>query len=339
MYLMFHFIKILALCFILTTHSIAVKIQIMCNQPKTYNEGERYFWHDITFLHHGAKFLLAILFLLVTGCKTLQKPGEFVESLKNPTTFPEIYLPAVKNTDEIVNENVLNNDENIKIVPIGENKNTSVHLVQVRKDAEIDAHYHKLHDEIVYIKRGEGILELNGTRHSVREGMMVVIPKKTVHRFVNTGEELNVAISFFSPPFDGEDVKLIEDTKKIKRKKRTIHDKAIKEREKEMRAQEGNKRKWLGLWKKEERKDELTIEDGEQAGDVIEEQKILVLTEEGKQKIEEVQLRMKEEERRIVNKMIINEKLKMLKKLKDEGLINQEEFEAEKSEIIRESGL
>ncbi len=63
------------------------------------------------------------------------------------------------------------------------------------------------------------------------------------------------------------------------------------------------------------------------------------MTEEGKQKIEEVQLRMKEKERRIVDKMIINEKLKMLKKLKDEGLINQEEFEAEKSEIIRESGL
>ena len=51
----------------------------------------------------------------------------------------------------------------------------------------MDAHYHKSHDMIMCIKKGSGILELDGTRHSVEEGMMVVIPRLIVHKFINIG--------------------------------------------------------------------------------------------------------------------------------------------------------
>ena len=41
----------------------------------------------------------------------------------------------------------------------------------------------------------------------------------------------------------------------------------------------------------------------------------------------------------IIDRIVLDEKLKVLQKLKDEGLISQEEFEAKKAEVISESGL
>ncbi|MFQ5964601.1 MAG: cupin domain-containing protein [Candidatus Scalinduaceae bacterium] len=286
-----------------------------------------------TFFNQTFKILMIILSLIITGCKTVQKPSEFVESLRNPTSFPKLFFPDVKNTREIAKKNVLAKDENIKVIPIGENKNTSIHLVQVRQDAEIEAHFHKHHDELVYVKKGGGILELDGTRYSIGEGMMVVIPRMTGHKFVNTGGELNVAISIFSPPFDGEDIQILKETKKLTKKKKNIYEKGIKEREKEKKS----KGKRFSLWKKKEKKVGLTKESREQASKINEQQKTLVLTEEGKQRIKEVQQVIKEEERRLIEKLIMNEKLKVLQKLKDDGLISQEEYEVERSELIGEN--
>ena len=72
---------------------------------------------------------------------------------------------------------------------------------------------------------------------------------------------------------------------------------------------------------------------------IEEEQKILVLTEEGKQKIREARKKVKKEEKAVIDRIVLDEKLKVLQKLKDEGLISQEEFEAKRTEVINESGL
>ncbi len=325
-------------------------------QPKTYSKDRKparttlparagtggsgwYVLEGIIISHPGFKVFLFILFLIVSGCKTLEKPSEFVESLRNPTSFPEMYFPTAKNIDEIVKENELAKDENIKVIPIGENKSTSVYLIQVRENAEMDAHFHKSHDEIVYIKSGSGVLELDGTRYGIKDGMLLVIPRRTVHKFVNTGNEMNIAISFFSPPFDGEDIELIKVTRRIEKKKKTIYDKAMKEQKKGKEDEDGEKKKWLSFWKGDEEKAELGKGREVKTSDTIEEQKILVLTEEGKQRIKEVQQKISEEERRLIEKVILNEKLKVLQKLKDDGLIDQEEFDAKRSEIIGESKL
>ncbi|ODS31261.1 MAG: hypothetical protein SCARUB_03630 [Candidatus Scalindua rubra] len=290
----------------------------------------------ITFFKNMFMAFISIAFLVATGCKGLKKPGEFIESLRNPTSFPEIILPEIKNTDEIIKEKGLAEDENVKIIPIGKDKSSSIYLLQIRENAEMDAHYHKSHDEIVYIKRGSGIMELDGTRHNVKEGMMVVIPRKSVHKYVNTGEVSNIAISIFSPPFNGEDIKLVRESRGIKKKKKNIYDKIMKKSKKE---DEGEKKKWLSFWKKDEKKIDVDEEKEGQTGEAVEEQKILVLTEEGKQKIREARQKIKEEERDVINKIILDEKLKVLQKLKDDGLISQEEFEVKRAEVISESGL
>ncbi len=294
----------------------------------------------IMFLRNILIFSLPIIFLVTAGCKGLKKPGEFVESLRNPTSFPEIFLPEIKNIDEIVNENALAEDENFMIIPIGKDKSSSIYLFQIRENAEMDAHYHKSHDVIMYINKGSGILELNETRHSVKEGMMVVIPRLNLHRYVNTGEVTSIVVSIFSPPFDGKDVKEFRVSAGIKKKKKTIYDKAMKKSRKEMKKEDGGDKKWLGLWGKDEEKAEPGKEEEGQSGDVIEEeQKILVLTEEGMQKVREARKKVKKEEKAVIDRIVLDEKLKVLQKLKDDGLISQEEFEAKKAEVIGESGL
>lgn len=323
--------------YILTTTSIAAKIKIMDRYFESYRKNKMYFPGDHTVLSWGFKVLLLVVMIFATGCKTLEKPREFVEELRNPTSFPEVFSPAVENIDEIVKENRLAEDENIKIVPIGGNKNISAYVMQFRENAEMDAHYHKLHDEIIYVKKGSGILDLQGTRYNIREGMVFVIPRKSVHKFVNTGNELNVSISFFSPPFDGEDIELLEVSRRIKKKKKTIYDKGIKEREKEIAKEKGEKKSWLSFWKDSEKKTESGSEDAEQASEIIEEQKILIMTEEEKQKIREVQRKINEEERNMIERMVLNEKLKVLQGLVNEGLLSQEEYDAKRAEIISES--
>jgi quercetin dioxygenase-like cupin family protein len=262
-----------------------------------------------------------------------EKPGEFIESLRNPTSFPEVFLPEIKNIDEITNEKALAEGENIMIIPIGKDKSSSIYLFQIRENAEMDAHYHKSHDMIMYIKKGSGILELDGTRHSVEEGMMVVIPRLIVHKFINIGEVTSIAVSIFSPLFEGNDIIEFEESIGIKKKKKNVYDKAMKK-------DEGRDKKLFGLLGKDEEEIELGKEEEGEAGDVIEEeQKILVLTEEGKQKIREARKKVKKEEKAVIDRIVLDEKLKVLQKLKDEGLISQEEFEAKRTEVINESGL
>lgn len=279
-------------------------------------------------------FFLPVVFLVASGCKGMkEKPGEFIESLRNPTSFPEVFLPEIKNIDEIINEKALAEGENIMIIPIGKDKNSSIYLFQIRENAEMDAHYHKSHDLIMYIKKGSGILELDGTRHSVEEGMMVVIPMLTVHKFINIGEVTSIAVSIFSPLFKGNDIIELEESIGIKKKKKTVYDKAMKK-------DEGRDKKLFGLLGKDEEEIEPGKEEDVEAGDVIEEeQKILVLTEEGKQKIREARKKVKKEEKAVIDRIVLDEKLKVLQKLKDEGLISQEEFEAKRTEVINESGL
>jgi quercetin dioxygenase-like cupin family protein len=279
-------------------------------------------------------FFLPVVFLVASGCKGMkEKPGEFIESLRNPTSFPEVFLPEIKNIDEIINEKALAEGENIMIIPIGKDKSSSIYLFQIRENAEMDAHYHKSHDMIMYIKKGSGILELDGTRHSVEEGMMVVIPRLIVHKFINIGEVTSIAVSIFSPLFDGNDIIEFEESIGIKKKKKTVYDKAMKK-------DEGRDKKLFGLLGKDEEEIEPGKEEEGEAGDVIEEeQKILVLTEEGKQKIREARKKVKKEEKEVIDRIVLDEKLKVLQKLKDEGLISQEEFEAKRTEVINESGL
>ncbi|KXK27542.1 MAG: hypothetical protein UZ01_03066 [Candidatus Brocadia sinica] len=180
---------------------------------------------------------VSLLVLISTGCTTVKHyPGNFVESLQHPTKFPVVFSADVQNIEEIANKNPLGENEDVKITDVGENKNSSMHLIQIRENGELRPHYHKRHDEVIYVKKGSGIATLNGTRYLIKPGSILQIPGKTMHKFLNTGGEQFVAVSIISPPFDGRDEKAIKEKKKagrsVKEEKRLAAKKPEKTEEK-----------------------------------------------------------------------------------------------------------
>lgn len=161
---------------------------------------------------------VSLLVLVFSGCTTVKYyPGNFVESLQHPTKFPVVFSADVQNIEEIANKNPLGEDEDVKITDVGENKNSSMHLIQVRENGELRPHYHKRHDEVIYVKKGSGIATLDGTRYLIKPGSILQVPSKTVHKFLNTGGEQFMAVSIFSPPFDGRDEKAIKEKRRAGR--------------------------------------------------------------------------------------------------------------------------
>ncbi|MGR3176903.1 MAG: cupin domain-containing protein [Candidatus Anammoxibacter sp.] len=160
--------------------------------------------------------------LIQTGClsvktpvsvfdKIIKTPRVYIETLKHPTEFPEEFLPEVLDIDEMLKQNPLENDEIVKILLLSEGKLSSTHFVQVRKDSEIKPHFHKEHDKTISVKKGKGIAILNGTRYLVKPGMVLQIPSNTEYRFINTGDGVFVALSVFTPSFDGSDITYVKE--------------------------------------------------------------------------------------------------------------------------------
>ena len=111
--------------FILTASDIAVKIKIHNFLKDSYNGA----LHDIIMPNimlsrNVLMGFLPIVFMVAAGCEGLQKPGEFVESLRTLHLFQRYYLPEIKNIDDIVNEKGLAEGENVKIIPIGKDKSS-----------------------------------------------------------------------------------------------------------------------------------------------------------------------------------------------------------------------
>lgn len=65
-----------------------------------------------------------------------------------------------------------------------------------------DAHAHQIAENIYYILKGEGIVELDGKRHPVGPGAVIFIPPKVKHAIRNTGFEDLIFVVAASPPQD-----------------------------------------------------------------------------------------------------------------------------------------
>lgn len=184
----------------------------------------------------------AFIAIVLAGCSSLKKPSlvldkiikapsAYIETLKHPTEFPVEFLPEVLNIEEILLKNPLAEDEVVKVSLLGESKLSSTHFVQVRKGGEFQPHFHKKHDKTVYIKRGTGIALLNGMRYFVESGTVLQVPGNTRYKLINTGDSLIVALSVFTPPFDGNDITYI---------KEEYRDKQVSEAQKEKDKREKN---------------------------------------------------------------------------------------------------
>jgi mannose-6-phosphate isomerase-like protein (cupin superfamily) len=83
-----------------------------------------------------------------------------------------------------------------------DNQTCSVHLVEIKKDAQ--THYHKGFTETYYFLEGEGQIELNGKLYPVKPGTAVMIRPGTRHRAVMGKSPMKI-LNIVVPPFDERD--------------------------------------------------------------------------------------------------------------------------------------
>lgn len=145
----------------------------------------------------GLSAVLSVFFLILLSCASI----------------PRFYLQygrqfTQSDLDRILAENPLAPTENIRVATLGQTKEVSHHVVQIR-DREVP-HIHRDHDLTVVMLRGQGYLMLEGKRIELNVGDVLFVPRSVVHHFVNTFDEPSVAFVVYSPPFDGKDTVPVE---------------------------------------------------------------------------------------------------------------------------------
>lgn len=70
--------------------------------------------------------------------------------------------------------------------------------------AHVEAHTHKVQEQIYHVLSGEGLLIVNGERRLVRANDVTYIPPGVVHEFHCTGTDTLVFLVITSPPTDDE---------------------------------------------------------------------------------------------------------------------------------------
>ncbi|MRG95531.1 cupin domain-containing protein [Polyangium spumosum] len=115
------------------------------------------------------------------------------------------------NARDVVEKNPIGPDEKTKLVPLFENADHTVNVIQTR--GAVPAHYHAEHDELVVILEGSGTFTVEGQTRVVKAGDVQVIPRGAVHSYVHDGPGVTVVVSTFSPRFDPKD-RIMVDAKK-----------------------------------------------------------------------------------------------------------------------------
>ena len=87
--------------------------------------------------------------------------------------------------------------ESRRAFAVPDNKLATMHLVDIKEDAEV--HYHKNMTEIYLILDGEGQMELDGERIDVKPMTSIMIQPGCRHRAVGKMRIINVAIPAFDP--------------------------------------------------------------------------------------------------------------------------------------------
>ncbi len=113
--------------------------------------------------------------------------------------------------------------ENLKVIPVYSDANSSMFVVFVKKN--VRNQLHEYHTEIVTVLEGTGELTLGGTKMLIKKGDHVVIPPGVAHAVKVTSSKPLKVISIQSPEFKGKDriflKEEVAETKKENPKKNT----------------------------------------------------------------------------------------------------------------------
>jgi len=87
--------------------------------------------------------------------------------------------------------------------------NLNIALIVVDPGKVSEAHYHRKIEEVYYIIVGKGEIRIDSYREEVRAGHAIYIPNGKTHTIKNTSEEPLILLSINAPPYDPEDVCIV----------------------------------------------------------------------------------------------------------------------------------
>ncbi len=104
----------------------------------------------------------------------------------------------------------------IKKIFDGPSKRSTLQLSAIQR-SRIPDHKHATHDEtvIIFFQQGFGFLRLNEVVNPTEAVQIAHIPAGTVHSFEHKADGRALAVSIFSPRYDGSDVVLVEETREL----------------------------------------------------------------------------------------------------------------------------
>ncbi|MEE8103926.1 MAG: cupin domain-containing protein [Planctomycetota bacterium] len=111
-----------------------------------------------------------------------------------------LHLPEAR---RILAENPLPKDVPMSRHLVHDAAEETVYLLQVRSG--VLPHYHKTHEELVYILEGEGVLRFGKNRYVLHAGSHLRIPAGTPHGYTNVGSTPTAVLSITRPRLDPAD--------------------------------------------------------------------------------------------------------------------------------------
>lgn len=112
--------------------------------------------------------------------------------------------------DDILNANPLKEGEKVQIINIAQDDTVSFVLIRFTEGAEVKPHFHKTHDETVYVVKGSGQMLVNDNWIDVKPGTVHFNPMNKVHSTRNTGKDPLVILSIFTPSMKEPDRNFVE---------------------------------------------------------------------------------------------------------------------------------
>ena len=101
--------------------------------------------------------------------------------------------------DDILKANPLKAGDKIQMINVVQDETTTINVARVVEGAEVKPHFHKTHDEMIYVLKGSGQELVNDKWVDIKPGTFHFNPMNKVHATKNTGKGELVFFSIFTP--------------------------------------------------------------------------------------------------------------------------------------------
>ncbi len=128
----------------------------------------------------------------------------------SPANSADTTAQILSQVDQILKENPLKAGDKVQTIKIAEDATVTFFLTRMAEGFELKPHFHKTHDESVYVIKGAGQMLVNDKWVDVKPGTIHFNPMGKVHATKNTSHDALVIISIFTPGMKEPDRQFVQ---------------------------------------------------------------------------------------------------------------------------------